>query len=143
MLRSGLSNRKGHIEALSCISMLSRAVGPFLEPYIGDTLGISSFTVLLIWERDSNKFIASMFDTGLSPALTQSLSDLVTNIPSFLPKIQERLLNLISMVLSNKPYYHPGTPLSLRKKAPNPALVRFLLYIKLFKKEIIIYKISI
>lgn len=43
MLRSGLSNRKGHIEALSCISMLSRAVGPFLEPYIGDTLGIAFF----------------------------------------------------------------------------------------------------
>ena len=57
-----------------------------------------------------------MFDTGMSATLTNTLTELVTDIPEQLPVIQERLLNLLSTVLANKPYYHPGTPASFRKQ---------------------------
>jgi serine/threonine-protein kinase mTOR len=57
-----------------------------------------------------------MFDAGLNPRLPQCLSELVQHVPSYLATIQERLLDLLSMVLSNNPYYHPGTPASFRVK---------------------------
>jgi len=51
-----------------------------------------------------------LFATGLSDALRKTLVDLSENIPSFFPTIQERLLNLVCVVLSGQPYRHPGAP---------------------------------
>jgi serine/threonine-protein kinase mTOR len=96
-----VSKRPGYIEAMQCVSMLSQAVGPALSQYLGDILGL-------------------MFDTGLSTSLTDCLTELVRFTPSFLPMIQERLLDLLSLVLSGKPYYHSGTPASFRKKKASP-----------------------
>ena len=106
-LKQCLSNKRlGCMEALQSISMFAKAVGSEIDPFITENLQL-------------------LFDTGLSIVLTKCLSDLVIYIPSHLPIIQERLLDLLSIVLSGKPYYHSGTPASFRKKKVN-AQVLFL-----------------
>jgi phosphatidylinositol kinase/protein kinase (PI-3 family) len=98
MVKQGLAARRaGCLEAMRCVSLLAQALGPALNQYMNDILGL-------------------MFETGLSPTLTQCLTDIVKYVPSYLPVIQERLLDLLSVVLSGKPYYHSGTPASFRKK---------------------------
>ena len=98
MVKQCLANRRpGYIESMQCVSMCAKAVGPALNQYLNEILGF-------------------MFETGLSTSLTDCLTELVRYIPSYLPMIQERLLDLLSMVLSGKPYYHSGTPASFRKK---------------------------
>jgi len=66
-----------------------------------------------------------MFDAGLNSRLPQCLSELVQHVPAYLATIQERLLDLLSMVLSGNPYYHPGTPMSFRikKRSPGPPVM--------------------
>lgn len=49
-----------------------------------------------------------MVATGLSETLTEALSDLATYVPSLLPSIQIRLLDVLSLVLSNKPFRAPS-----------------------------------
>ncbi|KNC98625.1 uncharacterized protein SPPG_06307 [Spizellomyces punctatus DAOM BR117] len=74
-----------------CISMLAQAVGPALTKYMHDLL-------------------EQMFSGGLSEPLRQALVDLSVYIPPLLSIIQERLLNLLSMILCGQPYRHPGSP---------------------------------
>ncbi|KAG0362437.1 phosphatidylinositol kinase- protein kinase tor1 [Gamsiella multidivaricata] len=75
----------------SCISMLARSVGQALQYHLGELLDL-------------------MLATGLSEPMCQSLTDLSTYIPHSLPGIQERLLNMISLILSGKLYRAPGAP---------------------------------
>ncbi|TPX38402.1 hypothetical protein SeMB42_g06762 [Synchytrium endobioticum] len=74
-----------------CISMLATAVGPALTRYIHELLDL-------------------MFAAGLTEPLRQALADLVNNIPPLLSNIQERLLNMLSLILCGQPYRHPGAP---------------------------------
>ena len=67
-----------------------------------------------------------MFGAGLSPTLTKALTELSTHIPALLPLIQEQLLNMLSVVLAGKPYFHPGTPALLRGKVITPVWLSFL-----------------
>ncbi|KAI8819891.1 armadillo-type protein [Fimicolochytrium jonesii] len=74
-----------------CISMLAQAVGPALTKYM-------------------HELLEQMFAGGLSEPLRQALVDLSIYIPPLLSTIQEKLLNLLSMILSGQPYRHPGAP---------------------------------
>ncbi|KAL7753608.1 phosphatidylinositol kinase- protein kinase tor1 [Sorochytrium milnesiophthora] len=76
---------------LQCVSMLAIAVGPALTKYVHELLEL-------------------MFHGSLSEPLRQALVDLAKHIPPLLPAIQERLLNLISIILSGQPYRQPGSP---------------------------------
>jgi FKBP12-rapamycin complex-associated protein len=71
--------------------MLAIAVGPALSKYMHDLLDC-------------------MFAVGLTDALRNALSDLARHIPPLLSTIQERLLDVLSLVLFNRPYTHPGAP---------------------------------
>src|SRR5690606_6693258 len=51
-----------------------------------------------------------MFACPLSESLTQALVDLAHYIPPLLPIIQEKLLNMLSMVLSGRPFKPLGSP---------------------------------
>jgi serine/threonine-protein kinase mTOR len=51
-----------------------------------------------------------MFAVGLTESLRTSLTDLSANIPPLLLTIQERLLDMLSLVLFSRPYVHPGAP---------------------------------
>ena len=74
-----------------CVSMLAEAVGPLLQKHISDLLDL-------------------MFMVGLNSSLTDSLKDLAKYIPDLLKPIQDRLLDMLSMVLAKQPYKHPGAP---------------------------------
>ena len=74
-----------------CISMLATAVGQALTKHMHELLDL-------------------IFGCGLSVKLTQALVDLSHYIPPLLPTIQERLLNMISIVLSGRSFKPLGSP---------------------------------
>jgi hypothetical protein len=49
-----------------------------------------------------------MFKSGLSPELTEALTELAAHSPSTLPNIQEKLMNQLSWVLAGKTFVYPG-----------------------------------
>ncbi|KAG0343766.1 phosphatidylinositol kinase- protein kinase tor1 [Podila humilis] len=75
----------------SCISMLAQAMG----------LGLT---------RHMSELLDLMLATGLSEPMCRSLTDIATHIPPSLPVIQDRLLNIISLELSNRPFQALGAP---------------------------------
>jgi FKBP12-rapamycin complex-associated protein len=63
-----------------------------------------------------------MFACGLSGSLTQALVDMAHHIPPIKPKIQEKLLDLLSLVLSGRPFKPLGCPDN--KLPPIPAFAK-------------------
>lgn len=51
-----------------------------------------------------------MFACGLSPSLTQALVDMAHYIPPIKPMIQDKLLDLLSIVLCGRPFRPLGCP---------------------------------
>ncbi len=78
-------------EALSCVAMFAKGLPNDLTPYMPEIL-------------------PQMMNTGLSATLTEALAVLAENIPSLTPSIQIRLLDVLSLVLSNKPFRAPSGP---------------------------------
>lgn len=66
--------------------------------------------------HDIRELLEAMFATGLSPMLTVCLKELSRNVPSLKAEISEGLLNMLSLVLRNKPFLHPGIPRSLEQQ---------------------------
>lgn len=79
------------IPTYQCISMLAIAVGPTLTKHMHEILDY-------------------MFAGGLTESLRQALIDLSTHIPPLLPTIQDRLLNILALILTGQPYLPPGAP---------------------------------
>ncbi|KAK1282825.1 Serine/threonine-protein kinase TOR [Acorus calamus] len=86
-LRDAIAPRRGRpsLEALACVGSFAKAMGPAMEPYVRGLLD-------------------SMFLAGLSPTLVEALEQISLSIPTFLPTIQERLLDCISTALSKTNY---------------------------------------
>ncbi|KAI9341262.1 armadillo-type protein [Zopfochytrium polystomum] len=97
----GKSRNAGDSSVFECISMLALAVGPALTQYMPDLLD-------------------HIFAGSFSESLRQALVDLSQQIPPFLPVIQERLLNMLSLILFGEPYRHPGAP-SKKDAHPGPS----------------------
>jgi FKBP12-rapamycin complex-associated protein len=74
-----------------CLSMISIAVGQALSKHMYSLL-------------------EQVFTCGLSESLTQALVDLAHYIPPARPIIQEKLLDLLSQVLSGRPFMPLGSP---------------------------------
>ncbi len=74
-----------------CISMLAIAVGQTLNKFLQD-------------------FLEPMFACGLSESLTQALVDMAHYIPPVKPRIQEKLLDILSQVLCGRPFKPLGAP---------------------------------
>ena len=88
LIRDGLTPRRRKPfchEALACISMLAKAVGPALTDYVAALL-------------------EQMFSAGLNGPLIDALSQVGVHIPLLLPHIQERLVQELSFILSGGPY---------------------------------------
>ena len=88
-------------EAIMCVSMLAKSIGPELIKYIADLLEL-------------------LFAIGLNPTVISCFSDLAEYVPSYAQEIQERLLDLLSVILAHKNFVYPGTPSNIRKKATTP-----------------------
>ena len=108
-VREGLSvkarNRLGvnEIPVFQCISMLSIAVGMALTKYM-------------------DALLDPMFACGLSQALTQALVDMAHYIKPIKVQIQEKLLDLLSLVLSGRPFRPLGCPTD--RLPPIPAFAK-------------------
>lgn len=83
--------------------MLSIAVGQTLSKYM-------------------EALLDPMFACGLSKHLTQALVDMAHFIQPIKPKIQEKLLDLLSLVLSKRPFRPLGCPES--KLPPVPSFAK-------------------
>lgn len=81
--------------------MLATAVGQALTRYIHELLDL-------------------IFACGLSVKLTQALVDISHYIPPLLPVIQEKLLNMISFVLSGRPFKPLGSPANVQPPTAPP-----------------------
>ncbi|EWC44191.1 phosphatidylinositol 3-kinase tor2 [Drechslerella stenobrocha 248] len=94
-IKDGLSTKGRRLPVepayFQCISMLATAVGLALTKYIQELLSL-------------------LFNCPLSDSLTQALVDLAHYIPPLLPQIQEKLLNMLSLVLSGRPFKPLGSP---------------------------------
>ena len=66
--------------------------------------------------------IDPMFACGLSPSLTQALVDMAHYIPPIKPMIQDKLLDLLSIVLCGKSFKPLGCPEN--KTPPIPAFAK-------------------
>ena len=86
-----------------CLSMLSIAVGMALTKYM-------------------DALIDPMFACGLSSPLTQALVDMAHYVHPVRPQIQEKLLDLLSLVLSGHPFKPLGCPRD--RIPPLPAFAR-------------------
>lgn len=67
--------------------------------------------------KHMHELLDLMFAYGLSESLVRALIDLSTHIPPLLPTIQERLLNLLCLILGGEPFKTPGAPLQMRPTA--------------------------
>ncbi|KAH7327672.1 atypical/PIKK/FRAP protein kinase [Rhizoctonia solani] len=74
-----------------CLGMLAAAVGPNLTKLLHDQLDL-------------------MFACGLSEPLRQALVSIASHIPPLLKTIQDRLLDLISVILCGQSYKSLGSP---------------------------------
>ena len=75
----------------ACVSMLARAVKQGIK-------------------HEVSAMLDSMLSAGLSPALTTALYKLALYIPAFKKEIAEGLLKILSLILMQQPFRHPGTP---------------------------------
>ncbi|GHJ88255.1 hypothetical protein NliqN6_4657 [Naganishia liquefaciens] len=87
----GKKNAPDEKPIFQCIAMLASALGPSMTKYMHDVLDL-------------------MFQWGLTEQLRQALVVIARHIPPLLESIQERLLNLLSMILGGKPYKPLGAP---------------------------------
>ncbi|TWU76094.1 phosphatidylinositol kinase- protein kinase tor1 [Metarhizium rileyi] len=94
-VREGLSvqsRKRGSVDPVfDCISRLAVAVGQTLSKYM-------------------EALLDPIFDCDLTPKLTQALVDMAFYIPPVKPTIQERLLDMLSVVLCGEPFKPLGAP---------------------------------
>lgn len=94
----------------------------WIDPSIFACITLLSSAVKDLVISDIKELLDAMFATGLSPSLTICLNELSHNLPSLKGEISEGLLNMLSYVLRNKPFLHPGVPRSLEQQS-NMSLV--------------------
>ncbi|KAF8966334.1 atypical/PIKK/FRAP protein kinase [Flammula alnicola] len=90
----GRKNAPSEEPIFQCVGMLASAVGPNLTKLLHDQLDL-------------------MLACGLSEPLVQALVAIAKCIPPLLKTIQDRLLDLLSVILSGQPYKPLGAPPSL------------------------------
>jgi FKBP12-rapamycin complex-associated protein len=80
------------------------------DPSIFTCLTLLSISTKSAIRGDILEMLDSMLATGLSPALTTALREIQLQIPSLKKEINEGLLKILSQILMNQPYRHPGMP---------------------------------
>ncbi|PCH36202.1 atypical/PIKK/FRAP protein kinase [Wolfiporia cocos MD-104 SS10] len=99
----GKKNAPSEEPIFQCVGMLAQAVGPNLTKLLHDQLDL-------------------MFACGLSEPLRQALTAIATHIPPLLKTIQDRLLDMLSMILSGQHYKPLGAPSSILRSDQAPLL---------------------
>lgn len=94
----------------------------WIDPSIFACITLLGSAVKDLVVADIRELLDAMFATGLSPSLTICLKELSNNLPTLRAEISEGLLNMLSLVLRNKPFLHPGVPRSLEQQMSNMSL---------------------
>lgn len=102
-------------------SQTKKRVGIDHSIFVCITLLASAVSHLVV--NDIKEILDAMFATGLSASLTTCLRELTFYLPSLKEEITEGLLNMLSLVLRNKPFLHPGVPRSLEQQMSNMSLI--------------------
>ena len=89
-------------EALTCVAMLARAVGPGLV----DSIGAGGA---------GGDLIDAMFNGGLSALLAEALQALASCVPALRPLLTERLLGELSLTLAGHPFTPPASVARARR----------------------------
>lgn len=108
-----LRSSKNHMQAM--FRMLTAAVicrrnKAINEAPIFECLSMISIAVGQALTKHMNSLLDPVFACGLSDSLTQALVDMAHYIPPAKPLIQERLLDMLSQVLSGRPFMPLGAP---------------------------------
>ncbi|GBP30110.1 hypothetical protein EVAR_94953_1 [Eumeta japonica] len=88
----------------------------WVDPSVFRCITILGSAVKDLVVGDIKELLEAMFATGLSPSLTICLQELSQNIPALRAEISEGLINMLSVVLRNKPFLHPGLPTNLEQQ---------------------------
>lgn len=91
----------------------------YVDPSIFACVTLLGNAVKDLVVNDIKELLDPMFSTGLSPSLTICLKELSLNVTVLRGEICDGLLNMLSIVLRNKPYQHPGIPRSLEQQMNN------------------------
>lgn len=94
-----------------------------IDPSIFACITLLSSAVSNLVVADIKELLEPLFATGLSPPLTVCMRELSIHLPSLREEISEGLLNMLSFVLRNKPFLHPGVPRSLEQTMNNMNLM--------------------
>ncbi|KAG9508887.1 Serine/threonine-protein kinase mTOR, partial [Fragariocoptes setiger] len=76
-----------------CINLLAQALGQLIEP-----------------EIRSQNILDQMTLTGLSPTLAAAFLELSIQMPQLRKQVHSHLLEMLSLVLMQRPFSHPGAP---------------------------------
>lgn len=95
----------------------------WVEPSVFACITLLGSAVKDLVVNDLRDLLEAMFATGLSPSLTICLQELSQNVPTLRKEISEGLLNMLSLVLRNKPFLHPGLPRNLEQQMNNMSFI--------------------
>ncbi|MDP2434404.1 MAG: hypothetical protein Q8P67_01525, partial [archaeon] len=85
-VKTALKEKRGNsLPAIVCVSMLARALGRALTPFLDDIV----------------PFLVSV---DFSPESTAALTEIGSKVPAVLPAIQEQMLNKISLILDKQSF---------------------------------------
>ncbi|XP_065216693.1 serine/threonine-protein kinase mTOR isoform X2 [Planococcus citri] len=92
---------------------------PNLDPSVFICITLLGHAVKNEIKNDVKELLELMLSTGLSSSLTIALRELATNIPALKKDISEGLLGMLSKVLMNKQFRHPGMPANYLPSSSN------------------------
>ncbi|KAF9435486.1 phosphatidylinositol kinase- protein kinase tor1 [Entomortierella beljakovae] len=115
-----LVKEKDRSNAFSAIGEIALVAGADMGDYLDDILNcikdglrLKSMLANAVGQaltKHMHELLELMFATGLTEPLRQSLTNISNCIPPLLQIIQDRLLNMLSMILSGQPYKPLGAP---------------------------------
>lgn len=76
----------------------------------------------LLSKKDMRDLLEPMISSGLSPALVNALHDLSNEMPELKKDIQDGLLKMLSYVLMQRPFRHPGAPKRFQIQSSTPSI---------------------
>ena len=90
-----------------------------LDPAIFACISFLARAVKSVIRAEVQQMLEPMLAVGLSPALTSSLRELAVHLPSLKREIADGLLKILSLILMQQPFRHPGTPKHLISATPS------------------------
>ena len=109
-LKNVLTHIKQCLPSKEMVTNSGKKKAVMIDPSVFACISMLACAVKQGIKHEVSSMLDSMLSTGLSPALTTALYKLALYIPAFKKEIAEGLLKILSQILMQQPYRHPGTP---------------------------------